>query len=876
MNERDVAALLRSLDEQAPSAEFAERLYRTLTESGRPGEGAVKVLDPGAADGWATPSRRRRTVGARWRLAVASAGVVLLGGLLAWIGTPGDEPVSPGTTPSGTTSATTAPEIDAEAVGDVIRAPDGMGIVSAAFDGSRFWVIAVANPPLDIDEPREQSIVFSLDPLTGAELTKTPLSDGPFQIDADPAAGVWVAHWPSGRLTRLDPVTGAAVAQVEPSLPFAVGSGPEARRFVPSKLLVAEGSVWLLTARGALARIDPAANEVTRIYELGTSIPGDVAISGGDAWLVMSAGDPLVRLDLESGSLETIVDVRTHSDGVLALNGSTVYIAGDTPPDDPDASSRVTRIDTTSSSVTDTRGYHGSVRFIGWVDGAFGVLDSTGTLHSSAPDEELALRTNWEDNWAGAEGFVTIGVQTWTVDRGAGYVLRRLRITGTLPPPLPIAIPDEFEPRPVPSDLALSPDWEALDPGPPAPQWPNVAQWTGDEIVLWGGEPGGSTSGAAYAPDTGTWRQMAEAPIASVGDAVSSVWTGRELIIWAGGRAHAWQPSTNAWRTIEDWPLQPSHVTRAVWTGSEIIDVDARLAVDPESGSVRPIAAPPAEFHERSRAVWADGLAVVVPNGPSYDAAADEWIPSVSSLTPLATSGVWTGTEVFAADYEMRAAGFDPDTRAWTAYPPVPLRFYECQPRAHAVNGRPVVEHCAGYALWSTGSESWLPITAPSFDAPQMTISTGEHLYAWTAEGLYRLDPAVLESGPRRLAMNTSILDIPAGWELIAVTGSSGTDDFYEASRIRVELAHPDGGRCTVTGTHGDAEAAIRSALGHEAVVVAFDYAVGGDPVEGLSYSAAGEEHLLWPTGSTDVVDVACRTPEVALDIARHVWTPWQ
>jgi hypothetical protein len=124
--------------------------------------------------------------------------------------------------------------------------------------------------------------------------------------------------------------------------------------------------------------------------------------------------------------------------------------------------------------------------------------------------------------------------------------------------------------------------------------------------------------------------------------------------------------------------------------------------------------------------------------------------------------------------------------------------------------------------------------------------------------------------------MNTSILDIPAGWELIAVTGSSGTDDFYEASRIRVELAHPDGGRCTVTGTHGDAEAAIRSALGHEAVVVAFDYAVGGDPVEGLSYSAAGEEHLLWPTGSTDVVDVACRTPEVALDIARHVWTPWQ
>ena len=58
-----------------------------------------------------------------------------------------------------------------------------------------------------------------------------------------------------------------------------------------------------------------------------------------------------------------------------------------------------------------------------------------------------------------------------------------------------------------------------------------------------------------------------------------------------------------------------------------------------------------------------------------------------------------------------------------------------------------------------------------------------------------------------------------------------------------------------------------------------FELAVGGDPVEAVSVPAGGyddDHHLVWATGSTDVVDVACTDPAATAEIARHLWSPWQ
>ncbi|MQB02181.1 MAG: hypothetical protein GEU78_18345 [Actinobacteria bacterium] len=44
--------------------------------------------------------------------------------------------------------------------------------------------------------------------------------------------------------------------------------------------------------------------------------------------------------------------------------------------------------------------------------------------------------------------------------------------------------------------------WEVMTPPPVPPPWPEIAMWTGDEVLIWGGEGplGGEASGLAWRP----------------------------------------------------------------------------------------------------------------------------------------------------------------------------------------------------------------------------------------------------------------------------------------------------------------------------------------------------------------------------------------
>ncbi len=155
---------------------------------------------------------------------------------------------------------------------------------------------------------------------------------------------------------------------------------------------------------------------------------------------------------------------------------------------------------------------------------------------------------------------------------------------------LPVAIPDATEPRPASPGLASSPDWEALDAGllqPGITPWEPV--WTGDEIVFQRvrGEL------IAYRPATDTWRELAPPPIPIEGGGTSALWADDELIMWTDGAAAAWDPHTDDWRVLFRRLLEPSPTRRIVWTGDEVVDIDAALAVDPVDGSARGIASAP-------------------------------------------------------------------------------------------------------------------------------------------------------------------------------------------------------------------------------------------------------------------------------------------
>jgi hypothetical protein len=78
--------------------------------------------------------------------------------------------------------------------------------------------------------------------------------------------------------------------------------------------------------------------------------------------------------------------------------------------------------------------------------------------------------------------------------------------------------------------------------GAPAARKSPTSVWTGDEMIVWGGESGGSSTlntGARYNPSTDTWTPMTtlNAPTARISH--TATWTGTEMVVWGGDETAA-------------------------------------------------------------------------------------------------------------------------------------------------------------------------------------------------------------------------------------------------------------------------------------------------------------------------------------------------
>jgi N-acetylneuraminic acid mutarotase len=168
--------------------------------------------------------------------------------------------------------------------------------------------------------------------------------------------------------------------------------------------------------------------------------------------------------------------------------------------------------------------------------------------------------------------------------------------------------------------------------GAPSARAMHTAVWTGTEMIIWGGDSslGGSGSplatGARYNPATNIWAALPTAGAPSARSAHSAVWTGTEMIIWAGnGSTNAssltalndgarYNPATNSWAPMATDVARSAHT--AVWTGSKML-------------------------------IWGGYNAGNVQAGAIYDPVANTWTPM-----PLGPQGranhtaVWTGSEM--------------------------------------------------------------------------------------------------------------------------------------------------------------------------------------------------------------------------------------
>ena len=133
--------------------------------------------------------------------------------------------------------------------------------------------------------------------------------------------------------------------------------------------------------------------------------------------------------------------------------------------------------------------------------------------------------------------------------------------------------------------------WRNLPPMP-APIADQTLTWTGTEVIVAGGArydtelgPSGadpvraSAAAFAYNPSTNTWRRLADMPMPRYQHV--AVWTGDQLLVWGGqttaatGSAPpygvAYDPATDRWSSMPPSPLKARVGAIFAWTGKELL-----------------------------------------------------------------------------------------------------------------------------------------------------------------------------------------------------------------------------------------------------------------------------------------------------------------
>jgi hypothetical protein len=319
----------------------------------------------------------------------------------------------------------------------------------------------------------------------------------------------------------------------------------------------------------------------------------------------------------------------------------------------------------------------------------------------------------------------------------------------------------------------------ALPPDPVVDRLATAATaWTGRELIVWGGvdrDRRVHADGAAFDPATGRWRSLPPAPQAQrLHQAVgAAVWTGRELLIWGGqapkdeaqsdgvmvpGDGLAYDPARRAWRRLPAPPRPlPASATPALWTGRELLVVDAEGARPPGWGGLGGAAYDPVADRWRllpasprldggqflgQTFLWA-GTRLLVwtfwtrPGGPAptspapdgvalwaYDPTANHWAELPAPSAPVRSSLVrsslaWTGREVLAVqntteippDPPPFGGRYDPDNDRWTPIAPPPGRVPYGEATALAWTGAALL--AAGSAAWDPAADRWWSLPAP-------------------------------------------------------------------------------------------------------------------------------------------------------------------
>ncbi|RLE17834.1 MAG: hypothetical protein DRJ50_13610 [Actinobacteria bacterium] len=334
--------------------------------------------------------------------------------------------------------------------------------------------------------------------------------------------------------------------------------------------------------------------------------------------------------------------------------------------------------------------------------------------------------------------------------------------------------------------LLADPD-APLAPGPR--RW-HTAVWTGNLMIVWGGEYRHESTiqydlstGGVYDPVLDAWQPTNETGAPLARNLHSAVWTGDEMIVWGGRQGDGgsyldsggrYNPVFDSWTpTARLGAPNPRRSHTAVWTGEEMIvwggsveDVPFGIGsggiYDPDSGTWRSMPTPSgvsnwiyhsAVWTGEEMIVWGGGLVDTWNGGFRFD-------PVTNSLTSMNTIGeplrrnhhtaVWAGEEMIVwgggteNGYWTSSGGrYDPSTDSWTATSEADAPFKRTAHTAIWTGSRMVVwggkDYNGGVHFGRRDGGRYDPV-ADSWEATSLTDASWgkyEHTAVWA-------DPAML------------------------------------------------------------------------------------------------------------------------------------
>lgn len=201
------------------------------------------------------------------------------------------------------------------------------GVMSQAVGFGSVWTLT-CDTGCSGDARQATGTLFRSDPTSGQVLASflVPTPQGLVLGDD----GAWVVSFWDGSVTHFVAATGTS-GRIPLALPHEIAPGSGDTDFLPQSLAAADGSAWVSTARGELARIDEGADRVVAMIDLPGDTTGPVAVGERSVWVAENVLG-VFRIDPSTNAVADRITVdgplgRLGIDGV-GVGGGSVWASG--------------------------------------------------------------------------------------------------------------------------------------------------------------------------------------------------------------------------------------------------------------------------------------------------------------------------------------------------------------------------------------------------------------------------------------------------------------------------------------------------------------------------------------------------------------------